>query len=158
MGQCSGKLGSGGDRADILETTAWIRKVVTGYQDNRKQGQNMDNTSIKIKGFTMATWQAAVKISVYLPALSVCVCVSVFLITSCKIPSFSFVHDQLRQFLKTSKMKMYPKLKKTPNINLTLYQKDPKKEYEHKSEVKTTQELKTTSKMRMTAKVKTTIK
>ena len=71
MGQCSGKLGSGGDRADILETTAWIRKVVTGYQDNRKQGQNMDNTSIKIKGFTMATWQAAVKISVYL-----CVCLS----------------------------------------------------------------------------------
>ena len=37
MGQCSGKLGGGGD--DILETTAWIRRVVTGYQENMKQGQ-----------------------------------------------------------------------------------------------------------------------
>ena len=74
MGQCSGKLAGGGDRADILDNTAWIRRVVTGYQDNRKQGQNMDNTSVTIKVFTIAAWQAAVKISVYLSVLSVCVC------------------------------------------------------------------------------------
>ena len=63
MGQCSGKLAGGGDRADILDNTAWIRRVVTGYQDNRKQGQNMDNTSVTIKVFTIAAWQAAVKVN-----------------------------------------------------------------------------------------------
>ena len=36
MGLCSGKLGGGGDCVDILETTAWIRGVVTGHQVKRK--------------------------------------------------------------------------------------------------------------------------
>jgi hypothetical protein len=36
MGLCSGKLGGGGDGVDILETTAWIRGVVTGHQAKRK--------------------------------------------------------------------------------------------------------------------------
>eukprot|EP00090_Calanus_glacialis_P001330 TRINITY_DN10935_c0_g1_i2.p1 TRINITY_DN10935_c0_g1~~TRINITY_DN10935_c0_g1_i2.p1 ORF type:complete len:452 (-),score=118.69 TRINITY_DN10935_c0_g1_i2:78-1433(-) len=36
MGLCSGKLGGGGDCVDILETTAWIRGVVTGHQAKRK--------------------------------------------------------------------------------------------------------------------------
>ena len=36
MGLCSGKLGGDGDCLDILETTAWIRGVVTGHQAKRK--------------------------------------------------------------------------------------------------------------------------
>jgi hypothetical protein len=40
MGLCAGKLGGGGDCVDILETTAWIRGVVTGHQAKRK-GQNI---------------------------------------------------------------------------------------------------------------------